>query len=75
MTPGTQVSFNGDFSMHPLQGGTVTNGVGTPDPKSIIQLTNAGFTKMYVASLATNYGFYCTAHVASGMMGTMFVVP
>jgi plastocyanin len=75
VTPGTQVAFNGDFSMHPLQGGTVANGVGTPDPKSIIQLVNSGFTKLYVASLATNYGYYCTSHVASGMMGAMFVVP
>ncbi len=75
VAPGTQLSFAGDFSMHPLQGGTVTNGVGKPEAQSIFQLTQFGFVQTYTPSLPTNYGYYCTTHVAAGMMGAIFVVP
>lgn len=76
ITPSTPLKFNGDFSIHPLQGGTVKNGVGTPDPQSMFPLTPFGMTKTFMPSLMPgNFGFYCTTHVGAGMMGAAFVVP
>jgi plastocyanin len=76
VSPATSLVFNGDFSMHPLQGGTVANGALTPDPQSIFNpVTAQGQTKTFVPSMAVTYPFYCTNHALSGMMGAVFVVP
>lgn len=72
---GTQVTFNAMFSIHPLQGGTVTNGVPKPDANSPITLTNTGTTTMFTLSNAGDVPYYCTAHATSGMMGAIFVEP
>jgi plastocyanin len=72
---GTVVTFAGGFAAHPLQGGTVTNGIPMADPTSPITLTNTGMSAMFTLSNAGDVPYYCTNHAASGMMGTIFVEP
>lgn len=72
---GTSVTFQGSFSFHPLQGGTVTNGVGVPDPMSPITLTATGMMASFTLSDAGDVPYYCTAHANSGMKGAIFVEP
>jgi len=70
---GTVVTFEGSFAIHPLQGGTVTNGIGSADPNSPITLTNTGMSVMFTLSNAGTVPYYCTSHAISGMMGAIFV--
>jgi plastocyanin len=70
---GTVVTFEGNFGLHPLQGGTVTNGIGVADANSPITLTNSGTSAMFTLNIAEIVSYYCTAHAGSGMMGAIFV--
>ena len=70
---GTVVTFEGSFAIHPLQGGTVTNGIQAADPNSPITLTNTGMSVMFTLSNAGAVPYYCTSHAISGMMGAIFV--
>lgn len=72
---GTDVTFEGAFGAHPLQGGTVVSGVGTPDPTSPIQLTNMGMSATFKLNNAGVVPYYCTLHTANDMMGAIFVEP
>jgi plastocyanin len=69
------VTFNGNFSFHPLQGGTVVGMVLTPDPTSPIMPTATGMSATFNLANQGDYGYYCTAHGLTGMMGAIFVVP
>lgn len=60
---------------HPLQGGTVTNGIPAADPNSPITLTNTGTSAMFTLNNAATVPYYCTNHAASGMKGAIFVEP
>jgi plastocyanin len=71
---GTVVTFNGNFSFHPLQGGEVINMVGTPASSGpFATLTSNGMSANFTMSSTGTFPYYCTMHVASGMMGTVFV--
>ena len=71
VSPGTQVTWSGSFSGHPLQGGAVVNNVPFPD-SSKIPLTNTGSTKTITFDTAGTFPYYCVFHVNS-MQGVVFV--
>ena len=76
VSPGTTVTFQGDFAFHPLRGGTVTDGVPVPDPASPFEpVTNSGGTKTFTLSQPGVSPFYCQRHADFGMTGAAFVVP
>jgi plastocyanin len=71
---GTVVTFNGDFTTHPLQGGVVAGVTATPDASGpLAMVTSAGMTAPFAMSVAGSYGFYCTVHWPLGMKGAIFV--
>jgi plastocyanin len=71
---GTTIVFSGNFTNHPLVGGTVAGTTGTPDRGSPIPETSSGVElKFFFESVPAAYPYYCTAHVSSGMMGAIFV--
>lgn len=72
---GTKVTFEGNFAGHPLEGGTVINGVPTPDAMSPITKTNTGMSATFTLMNAGDVPYYCTFHAASGMKGAIFVEP
>jgi plastocyanin len=76
VSPGTTVTFDGDFTFHPLRGGVVADGVQTPDPASPFEPgTSTGTSKSFVLSEAGTRPFYCEAHGVIGMSGAAYVVP
>ena len=72
----TTVTFNGEFSFHPLNGGLIVSG--TPMPLGsgpFFPATNSGTTKAVTLSAAGPYPFYCGVHGGpDGMNGAIFVV-
>jgi plastocyanin len=76
VTQGTVVTFNGNFVSHPLLGGTVTGGVGTPASSGpFTALVNTGTSTPNTMSTTGTFPYYCTAHAGSGMTGAVFVIP
>jgi plastocyanin len=60
---GTEITFAGTFSSHPLVGGTVDEeGNQTPDPTSPIPATGAGSTATLTLNQTGFFGFYCNFH-------------
>lgn len=70
---GATVTWNGSFVSHPLQGGTIKNGIPTPDNNGPIKPTNSGSTVKFGFPQAGVFPFYCAFHGPGGMMGTVFV--
>jgi plastocyanin len=73
----TAVTWTGDFSVHPLQGGTVSGSTLQPDPTNPI---SAGTTPdagslTVTFDQAGPFGYYCEEHVMIGMKGAVFVTP
>jgi len=74
VSPGTQVTFMGEFDQHPLVGGAVTGGGKMPDPSSPFDgPTSTGASKMFILSVAGTFPFYCDIHALIGMKGAVFV--
>ncbi|HVK68827.1 MAG TPA: plastocyanin/azurin family copper-binding protein, partial [Polyangium sp.] len=72
---GTVVTFSGNFTNHPLQGGVV-NGAAVPAASGpFVPVTNSGNTKDFTLSTPGTYPFYCVPHATLGMNGAVFVVP
>jgi plastocyanin len=73
---GTDITFDGTFSGHPLAGGIVTGGAKDPQGSGpFFPTTSSGTTKL-VADLALgSYPFYCDVHGPGGMTGVVFVRP
>ena len=74
---GTQVTFQGPFTFHPLVGGTVSDVVKTPDGSSNpIAPTSSGTSQAFTMSALGAYGFYCDIHGVppTNMKGAVFVV-
>jgi plastocyanin len=74
---GSSVTWSGNFTLHPLEGGTVSGAAKSPDPASPIKLTtvaDAG-SVTFGFPAAGNFGYYCTVHWGIGMKGAVFVVP
>ena len=72
---GDKIRLLGDFTAHPIQGGTVVGGVATPDANSpIYAQASDPFIVPFFQSPGT-YPYYCTAHYGSGMMGVIFLDP
>lgn len=73
---GTTVTFFGDFTIHPLLGGTVNGGVLTPAASGpFVPVTNSGMSTDFLMSESGNFPYYCTVHGAGGMNGAVFVDP
>jgi plastocyanin len=74
---GTRVTFNGSFSFHPLQAGTVSGAVATPAAAGTTPLptspVSTGTTASFVVAPVGAYGYYCTLHATFGMNGAIFV--
>jgi plastocyanin len=65
VAPGTAVSFEGDFTMHPL---SPTVGTGNP-----ITHTATGTTASFTFDAAGAFGYQCDVHFGSGMCGAVYV--
>ncbi len=74
VSPETAVTFSGDFSFHPLVGGTVVGMVLTPDAASPVPSTSTGTTAVVSTATPGAYGFYCASH-PEAMQGVIYVVP
>jgi plastocyanin len=73
---GTVVTFSGNFSGHPLLGGTVVGGTATPAGSGpFVPVTNSGTSKDFTLSTPGVYPYYCVPHATIGMNGAVFVVP
>ena len=71
---GMQVTFEGSFALHPLNGGTVQGITTTPDGSSpFMPETSTGNSKTFTLSDTGTFGFYCGVHHASGMAGVIWV--
>jgi len=64
-----------NFGMHPMFGGTVSGGVATIDPASPIGPFTSGSQGESVFTTSGEFPFFCDFHFASGMMGSVRVVP
>lgn len=72
---GAQVTFQGNFSVHPLLGGFVSGGVFPAASGPFVPVTNTGMSKSVVMLSPGTFPYYCTAHALAGMTGVVFVVP
>lgn len=75
VTVGTDVTFNGNFGGHPLQGGVVVGGTTTPAASGpFVPLTDTGTTKTFDMDTAGAFPYYCVPHATIGMNGAVLVV-
>ncbi|TKD08963.1 hypothetical protein E8A74_14365 [Polyangium fumosum] len=73
---GTNVTFSGDFSLYPLEGGHVENGAVIPAAAGpFVPATNAGTSKTFTMGKAGTFPYVSPAHANAGMIGAVFVVP
>lgn len=73
---GTQLTFEGDFALHPLVGGEVINNQKMQSASGpFVPITNTGMSKTVTMSNGGNFGFYCDFHAIGGMTGYVFVEP
>jgi plastocyanin len=73
---GDQVTFNGNFAFHPLQGGEVRGGTEFPAASGpFVPVTNTGAAKTFIMSSTGTFPYYCVPHGPIGMNGVVFVVP
>lgn len=72
VSAGTDVTFTGNFSSHPLLGG-VPGAHATSGP--FYPVTDTGTTKTVTLSTPGTYPYVCTVHEGAGMTGAIFVVP
>ena len=77
ISEGTRVKFAAipDFGMHPLYGGTVSDGQATIDPSSPIGSFTSGTEGERVLVVAGEFPYFCDFHFAAGMKGSIRVVP
>lgn len=73
ISAGSQVSFSGEFTFHPLRGGEVVGMTLMPDANSPITDTNSGTSATFTFPSAGDFGFYCQVHGPFGMAGAVFV--
>jgi plastocyanin len=75
VTTGTVVTFDGDFTTHPLQGGEVVAGTKVPATSGpFMTLTSTGSSTPFTMSTAGTFPYYCDPHALGGMTGAVFVV-
>lgn len=73
---GTVITFNGNFSSHPLLGGVVTGGAEIPAGSGpFVPVTNTGMTADFTMTTTGTFPYYCVPHGTLGMNGVVFVVP
>lgn len=71
---GTELTFEGDFALHPLVGGEVIDNQKQQAASGpFLPLTNSGTSKAVTMGTAGNFGFYCDIHALGGMTGVVFV--
>jgi plastocyanin len=75
ISAGTRITFSGNLLQHPLVGGTVREGVRSPDRMSPIPNTMNGSSVAFELAEVGEYPFYCDTHTDLGMYGAIFVVP
>jgi plastocyanin len=77
VSPGTEVTFTGNFGFHPLVGGEIVGTTKVPDGTSpFAPTTNTGATKAFMLTESGTLPFYCDFHgVAFQMKGAVFVGP
>jgi plastocyanin len=73
ITKGTEVTFNSNFTNHPLRAGEIEMGMEKPDPNSPIKATNSGSMVKFVFPNTGTFGYYCNTHGLSGMYGAIIV--
>ncbi len=75
ISAGQSVVFSGSFQAHPLAKGTVTGATTDPTAGSANSpISNGtGNSKTIAFPTAGTYPYYCTAHTAQGMVGSIHV--
>jgi plastocyanin len=73
VAPGTQITFQGSFVVHPLLGGYVSGGLVPASSGPFVPATNMGTSKTFTMSSEGTFPYYCQAHALSGMTGAVFV--
>jgi plastocyanin len=72
----TQITFEGDFTVHPLTGGHVEASSEHPASSGpFVPATTTGSTKTVTMDACATFPYYCDDHALSGMNGAVFVVP
>jgi plastocyanin len=73
---GAYVTFNGNFTVYPLMGGEVVNGMKLPASSGpFVPMTNTGMMKTFHMPSLGNFPYYSDFHALAGMTGVVFVVP
>ncbi len=71
---GTNVTFDGSFASHPLEGGTAVGFTLTPATSGpFIPATNTGATRTFTMGVAGTFPYYCQFHGGGGMAGVVYV--
>ena len=76
VTANAVVTFSGNFTSHPLQGGQVVAGAAVPQTTGPFGTrTNTGTTMPFTMATAGTFPYYCEPHAVSrAMTGAIFVV-
>jgi plastocyanin len=69
---GNAVTWEMDFGIHPLVGGTVEGSTKTPDSSSPIT-ASSGTTVTITFPNAGEFPYYCDIHAGTGMAGVVYV--
>jgi plastocyanin len=76
VTTNTTVIFNGDFSVHPLIGGTVSGSTKIPATVGpFTTMISSGLSANFTMSAGGVYPYYCNVHALLGMTGVVYVQP
>jgi len=70
---GTKVTYNGNFTVHPLSPGTDPSDLTAGSADNPITETHTGMTASFTFSKAGTYPFFCEMHYAAGMIGAVLV--
>jgi plastocyanin len=71
---GTEVTFSGGFSGHPLVSGIYNETSGQSEPfEGTIENTDAGTSASFTMTIAGANPYYCLYHASSGMVGVVYV--
>jgi plastocyanin len=73
VSAGTEITFESNFTMHPLVGGPIENGIGTADPTSPITRTDTGASATFTLADPGERPYFCENHSTIGMFGTVYV--
>lgn len=73
VSPGTAVTWSGNFVAHPLRAGFIVGSTPIAQPGSPIAATSSGTSATFTFAAPGAWGYYCNLHYAFGMYGVVYV--